>query len=290
MPEGPEIRRAADAIAKALIQKPTTGIFFAFVHLKPYEAKLVGKQVVAVKTKGKAIILCFENQLNIYSHNQLYGKWLIRKAHSYPQTNRQLRLAIHNQQRSALLYSASEINVLNDEELSRHPFLSRLGPDVLDDRVTVEQVVERFLDKQFYRRQFMSLLLDQQFLCGLGNYLRSEVLFVAKVHPSLRPVNYQIDRIYRLAEAVLSVTHQSYATRGITNNLQLVAQLIQQGCQRSDYRHYVFNRQGKPCFLCGSEILKEVLGGRRCYYCPSCQSPKGWSGNNQSQETVVKHT
>lgn len=270
MPEGPEIRRAADAIEKALILRPVNRIFFAFEHLKPYEEKLLGQQVAAVRTKGKAMIICFDH-LSIYSHNQLYGKWFITKADSYPKTNRQLRLAIQNENKAALLYSASDIAVLNDGELASHPFLSRVGPDVLDEVVTVEQVVDRFLDKSFYRRQLTSLLLDQRFLCGLGNYLRSEILFVARVYPFLRPADLKLDSLTRLAAAILSVTHQSYAAKGITNDLQLVAQLRQQDHRRSDYRHYVFNRQGKPCFLCGTEILKEIAGGRRCYFCPHCQ-------------------
>ncbi|HEY9623833.1 MAG TPA: endonuclease VIII, partial [Crinalium sp.] len=194
MPEGPEIKLAADAIAKAIANRPVTELFFAFDHLKPYEQKLVGQQVTSVQPRGKAMIIRFESQLNIYSHNQLYGTWVIRNAYDYPQTNRQLRLAIHNAKKSALLYSASDIAVLTDLELQQHPFLSRLGPDVLDESVTPQMIIDRLLDKRFYRRGLPSLLLDQGFLCGLGNYLRSEVLFVARVYPSLRPIDCQPDQ------------------------------------------------------------------------------------------------
>ncbi|MCB0154543.1 MAG: endonuclease VIII, partial [Anaerolineae bacterium] len=41
---------------------------------------------------------------------------------------------------------------------------------------------------------------------------------------------------------------------------------------RNQYRFRVFNRAGWPCFVCGTPIAKETLGGRRCYYCPACQS------------------
>lgn len=272
MPEGPEIRQAADAIAKALVNRQVKEVFFAFDHLKPYESRLTGSKVVAVQTRGKAMLLHFDNQLCIYSHNQLYGKWVITNAYSYPNTTRQLRLAIHNEQHSALLYSASEIKVLSEAQIATHPFLSQLGPDVLDKSVTVEQVSKRFQDQRFKRRLLTSLLLDQHFLCGLGNYLRSEVLFVAKIHPERRPMNCHPDQITRLAAATISVTHQSYITGGITNDLELAAQLRKQGFKRSEYRHYVFNRQDKPCFICGTAIVKAFSGGRRYYYCPSCQS------------------
>lgn len=272
MPEGPEIRSSADQIAAALVDRQVTEMFFAFDRLKPYESEFIGHCVTAVRTRGKGMVICFSNQLYIYSHNQLYGRWYVRRSHSYPQTNRQLRLAIHNAKKSALLYSASDIEVLQQSDLATHPFLSRIELDVLDEAVTVEQVEARFRDKRFYRRQLPILLLDQHFLGGLGNYLRSEILFVARVLPSLRPIDCSDNQIHALAKAVLSVTQQSYLTKGITNDLELAMQLKAKGDRRSNYRHYVFNRENCPCFVCGTLIVKEILAGRRLYYCPHCQA------------------
>jgi endonuclease VIII len=272
MPEGPEIRQAADKIEKALRDRPVTEIFFAFEHLKSYEKTFIDEQVTAVRTRGKGMVICFTNRLYIYSHNQLYGRWYIRNLHSYPQTKRQLRLAIHNAKKSALLYSASDIEVLDEIGLETHPFLSNIEVDVLDQAVSVEQLVERFSSKRFHRRGLPSLLLDQHFLGGLGNYLRSEILFVARVYPLLRPIDCSPEQIHALAQSVLLVCQQSYQTQGITNDLELAMQLKAQGYSRSAYRHYVFNREQRPCFICGTAIAKEILSGRRLYYCPHCQS------------------
>lgn len=271
MPEGPEIKRAADQIAKAIVDRPTTELFFAFAHLKPYEAVLTGQTVLSVKPRGKALLIGFENRFSIYSHNQLYGRWEIRAAHSYPETKRQLRLAIHNEKKSALLYSASDIEVLDEMSIALHPFLSNIGPDVLDEATSIAQIVDRFQSKRFYRRSLTALLLDQKFLSGLGNYLRSEILFVAKVHPTLRPIDCTLEQVTQLATASIAVTQQSYETGGITSDLQIAARLKQQGYHRNSYRHWVFNREGQPCFVCGTAIVKETAG-RRYYFCPVCQS------------------
>ena len=271
MPEGPEIRIAADKIAKAIALKPIEEIFFAFEHLKIYEDTLVKQLVTGVDTKGKGMLIRFNNGLSIYSHNQLYGKWEIRKAYSYPETKRQLRLAIHNQKRSALLYSASDIEVLDEEAIAIHPFLSRLGLDVLDPNTTTKKVAARLQDKSFHRRRFTSLFLDQRFLAGLGNYLRSEILFVARVHPTLRPLDCSSKQISALAKAALQVPRQSYQTKGITNDLGIVQQLKKQRYRRKDYRHWVFGREERPCYICNSSIVKNVSAGRRYYFCPRCQ-------------------
>lgn len=272
MPEGPEIRQAADEIAAAIVDQRITAMFFAFEHLKPYEAEFIGQSITAVRTRGKAIVTCCSNRLYIYTHNQLYGRWYVRRSQSYPDTKRQLRLGIHTAKKSALLYSASDIEVLQEAELATHPFLSRIELDVLDEAVTIEQIEARFRDKRFYRRQLPILLLDQHFLGGLGNYLRSEILFVARVFPTLRPIDCSATQLQALAQAVISVTQQSYHTKGITNDLEIAMLLKSQGHTRSYYRHYVFNRDNRPCFVCGTAIVKEILAGRRLYYCPYCQA------------------
>ncbi|MCA9972354.1 MAG: endonuclease VIII, partial [Anaerolineales bacterium] len=161
MPEGPEIRRAADALSAALAGEVATEVSFAFERLQPFAAALGGERITAVTSRSKAILTRFANDLTIYSHNQLYGQWFVRSAYDFPDTNRQLRLAIHTADASALLYSASEIEVLTPPELAAHPYLSRLGPELLDADVTAAQVRARFTADAFRRRSLAALLLDQ---------------------------------------------------------------------------------------------------------------------------------
>ncbi|MBM7703606.1 endonuclease VIII [Metabacillus iocasae] len=274
MPEGPEIRRAADEVEAALIQYPLIEVSFAFESLKDYEPFFQGVRILKVDTKGKAMLIRFNNGYTIYSHNQLYGKWYVRKAYHYPKTNRQLRLALHNEKKSALLYSASEIEVLQNEEVPLHPFISRIGPDLLSEEVTLDELHTRFEGRRFYRRKWSSLLLDQSFLAGIGNYLRSEILFVAGIHPDLRPVDCTTQQLQKVAKAIVKVVRQSYETGGITNDLKLVNQLKEKGQRKSTYRHWVFNREGQPCRIDGTEIIKTVATSRRLYYCPMCQKNK----------------
>jgi endonuclease-8 len=272
MPEGPEIRRAADRIEAAIAHQPITGIFFAFEHLKPYEAKLTGATVQAIATYGKALVTEFDNGLCVYSHNQLYGKWRVRRAHNYPATNRQLRFAIHTERKSALLYSASDIEVLAAATVPDHPFIRRLGPDILAASVTAEIVLAQLAAKSFHRRRFTTLLLDQGFLCGVGNYLRSEILFAARIHPQARPVDCNRSQLSRLAELALAIPRQSYHHAGVTNDLEIASRLKAEGMPRRLYRHWVFGRNGHPCWVCATAIVKAQSAGRRYDYGPHCQA------------------
>lgn len=53
MPEGPEIRRAADKLEAAVGGEPLTEAWFAFEELKPFEAMLVGKPSIVSKPEEK---------------------------------------------------------------------------------------------------------------------------------------------------------------------------------------------------------------------------------------------
>jgi endonuclease VIII len=272
MPEGPEIRIAADKLERALQPYPTTEVFFAFDYLKPFEAELTGCRVTQVETRGKAMLTHFDNGLSVYSHNQLYGKWEVRKAYSFPATKRQLRFAIHNAKKSALLYSASDIQILSSPaEIESHPFLSKLGPDILSAGLQIETVQLALNDKKHYRRRLSTLYLDQHFLAGIGNYLRSEILFVSGIYPQRRPVDCTEAQLHKLAQASIEVSYQSYRYKGITNDLDLANRLKAEGARYRDYRHWVFGRTNKPCYQCATPVVKEMLNNRRIYYCPQCQ-------------------
>lgn len=270
MPEGPEIRIAADRIAAAVAGREVTQVYFAFDHLKQYEEELCGQRIAAVEPRGKALLIHFEDGLSIYSHNQLYGRWFVRRAGARPSTRRSLRLALENEKKCALLYSASEIDVLDHAGIERHPFLSKIGPDVLDAKLRPSAIVRRLQSKRFRNRNLGALLLDQTFLAGLGNYLRSEILFVAGVDPEARPRELDDAACGRVARAVRLLARRAYKTRGVTLDAKLRSRARNQ-TRRSDNRHYVFARAGKSCRHCGEPIEKIVSAGRRLYLCPRCQ-------------------
>jgi endonuclease-8 len=271
MPEGPEIRREADRIERALAGRPVEAVWFAFEHLRANGDDLAGHRLDRVETRGKALLLRFDCGVNIYSHNQLYGRWYVTARGRTPRTGRQLRLAIHGRLRSALLYSASEIDVLHDEQLADHPFLSRLGPDVLQAATTEASLLDRLSSRRFRGRSLGTLLLDQGFVCGLGNYLRSEILFVTGLRAEQRPRDLDTARLEQLAAAVLELARRAYRLRGVTNDPDDARRLQADGVPRRDYRHFVFARAGRPCRACGSSIEHSTHGSRRLYTCPVCQ-------------------
>ncbi len=271
MPEGPEIKRAANKLETAIKDKTVTRVYFAFAHLQGFSQKLQGAKILRVHACSKAILSQFDNGLTIYSHNQLYGRWQIFPAGEYPQSSRSLRLAIHTQEKMALLYSASEIEVIKTSQLSQHPYLKKLGPELLADTVNSDEIIARFHNQRFHHRQLMGLLQDQQFISGMGNYLCCEALYVSRLHPCTRLADLSKPEREKLAKNCLKLSWKSYKTGGITNKISRTEELRKQGLSFENYRFHIYRREGQPCYHCATKITKDKYGGKMGFICPDCQ-------------------
>ena len=271
MPEGPEVRREADAIGRVLTGKKLAESFFEPAHLMPFARRLVGQQVVEVTTRGKALLIFFQNGRVLYSHNQLYGRWVVVPKGKAPDTKRTLRVALTTDTHSALLYSATDIALMDEKDLKTHPYLKKLGSDVLSDILSWRQIAERLGDKRFSGRSLSGLYLDQSFLAGLGNYLRSEILFAAGIDPASKPKDLERARVNELARRTLMLSVRAYKSGGVTNHPDTVRALRKAGYPRSKYRFAVFGRDKSDCYRCGEKVRRVTANGRRLYLCPSCQ-------------------
>ncbi|MEM9593051.1 MAG: endonuclease VIII [Acidobacteriota bacterium] len=271
MPEGPEIRIAADKVDGTVTGHVATSVYFGLPHLEPFAAELTGQTVERVVARGKAMVTTFANGWHVYSHNQLYGRWYVRKRNGLPKTSRSLRFAIRTRHGSAFLYSASDIHVLEGDAIDGHPYLAKLGPDPLTAETKASTITARARSARFRGRSFGALLLDQSFVAGLGNYLRSEILFFAGLHPRRRPRDCSPADLVRLGRHALNIPRRSYETRGITNRPGDAQRLKREGAPRRVYRHAVFGLDGRPCLRCESKIEKSQLASRRIYWCPTCQ-------------------
>jgi endonuclease-8 len=271
MPEGPEIRRAADRLARAVEGEIARNVVFGLPLLRRFGTKLSGRRILRIRPRGKALLTAFEGGLTIYSHNQLYGRWMVARAGERPRTTRELRLAIETDTDAILLYSASDIAVLDARGIAAHPFLSKLGPDLLDEETTPAVVRAQLEDRRFAGRTLAAVLLDQAFVAGIGNYLRSEMLFVAGIRAERRPKDLDQDERTALADAIITVGRQAWKRAGVTNDWQRAQRLKAEGLTFEARRFHVFGRDGLPCWTCGEIVERTETGGRRLYICAGCQ-------------------
>ena len=271
MPEGPEIHRAAAQLRKALVGRTLLSVGGKHPAVAGRLDGWVGREVDAVEARSKAMLIHVGEQV-LYSHNQLYGRWTVNRATTAPRNwKRSLRVELVNDQHACRLWSASDVMLMDAWEVNGHPYIAQLGPDVADLRTTVAEVRVHLEEARFQRRGLAGLLLDQRFLAGVGNYLRSEILFFSGLRPEQRPKDLSEDEVALLARQIREVTRRSYRTGGLTELPEEVREAKRLGEPRRSHRHAVFGRSGKPCRRCGARIRRSEVGTRRLYLCPLCQ-------------------
>ena len=274
MPEGPEIRRAADRIKKALVGSEIIESVFYYERIKDKAKILKNINIKEVTSQGKALLIRFVNGWSMYSHNQLYGRWTVNLNTTKIKSKRALRVVFTTNKHTVRLWSATDIDLIQTSEEDRHSFLEKLGPDVLSESCSLELIEERLMAKNFQRKKASTLMLDQTFVAGLGNYLRSEILFDAQIHPDDRPIDLDKTKIKQWAKSIKDISYLAYKTGGFTISKSIADINKANGEKRRSYRHAVFMRRKYQCLNCKSRIERKWYGKRKLDYCPSCQTPK----------------
>jgi endonuclease VIII len=268
MPEGPEIFLAARAVHEAVAQQPCT-IKLPYPPLAAKARSLRGVQIVRVHARSKAMLTEFANGVVLYSHNQLYGQWVVHKA-GEPLLTKQVRLVITTAKHQAVLYSATDFAWLRASEEDQHPYIAKLGPEVLSDQVTPKDIAQRLA--AFPRRVIADALLDQHVLAGLGNYLRADILLVAKINPLRKIRSLTQQELLRIAKACKTLTQRSVQRQGVIRPWAQYLAARKAGHEYEAARFYAFDREGAPCWECAAPIARITQGGRGLFYCPACQA------------------
>jgi endonuclease-8 len=271
VPEGDNIHRTAATLDRWLAGRLITAARARSGGLPVH--RLVGASVTAVEPRGKHLLLHLSSGDVLHSHLGMTGAWHVYTAgERWRRSDRQAGIVLEAGERVAVCFNAPVIEVLAGRDLRAHPWLSRLGPDVLGDELDLGAVRRRARDRQRAGavQTAADLLLDQEVASGIGNIYRCESLFLCRVHP-WTPVDAlddeEVDRLVATAADLL----RSAAGAGPGVG----------GFRAGRGRTWVYRRAGRPCRRCGTPVRARRLGSqaRTVYWCPSCQSPAGSTGD-----------
>jgi endonuclease-8 len=143
----------------------------------------------------------------------------------------------------------------------------KLGPDPLNG-----DKPEKMLAKVAKsRKSIAELLMDQTMFAGIGNIFRAELLYRARLSP-FRP-GKDVDEktlrsIWKDAEALMPA---AMIDRRIVTT-KPADRPHKRGQALKEEAHYVYRRNGLPCFVCEAVVKKQEMAGRNLFWCPSCQA------------------
>jgi endonuclease-8 len=219
--------------------------------------KLVGKRFLGADSLGKNILLFFNDNMTVRLHLMMFGAIHIYQiTESLLKPIERVRLMVVGENRKLVVYNAPIVEI-NYKDRILQKLKMELGPDPLSSEWNKAKAVENILSRR--ERSIGIALLDQSVIAGIGNILRNEILFRAKVHPerpianlSLQEVERIVDYTEKLSKEFLNCKLQG---RGIRDLL------------------FVYNRFNGFCKVCGAPIkfyMQKPIN-RKTFVCESCQ-------------------
>lgn len=263
MPEGHVTHRVAKDHTPLLIGSPVSvtspqGRFAA-------DAELVdGRTLERIEAFGKHLFYHWDNDLIGHVHLGLFGKYRVHAGPGPHEVRGQVRMRLSTPVATVDLAGPTDCSIGTAEDRER--IVARLGPDPLRRDGRREPMARRISAS---RQPIGQLLLDQRVVAGVGNVYRAEALFVLGIHPGRPGNDCSEEELAALWTTLTAMLRQGVKDRRIITVDRRRHPLPKGRPRRGDSTH-VYHRD--RCLECGSEIATVELGGRPCYYCPTCQS------------------
>jgi endonuclease VIII len=211
-------------------------------------------------SRGKHLLTRIGDAHTLHTHLRMEGAWhLYRPGTRWRRPAHEARVVLRTERWTAVGFALGIVEVVPRE--AEPSVVGHLGPDLLGPDWDEAEALRRL--RADPSREVADALLDQRNLAGIGNLYKSELCFLAGVHPRL-PVGEVPDlpRLVRRARAAL-MANKDRVEQTLTGDL------------RKGRQTWVYRRDGQPCRRCGTPVLVDVQGPRTqeraTYWCPTCQ-------------------
>ena len=262
MPEGHTIHRIAKDHTPLLVGRHVA-VSSPQGRFAPDAALVDGVVLDRIEPYGKHLFYWWANGMVGHVHLGLFGKFRVAVGPSSPHPIGQVRMRMATDAGTIDLSGPTDCSVGSADE--RDAIIARLGPDPLRRGVKPDAALERM---QRSSQPIGALLLDQKVLAGVGNVFRAEALFVNGIHPERPSRECSDDERRAVWDTIAAMLRQ-----GVKDNRIITIDRhefsVPNGKSRRGDTTYVYHRD--ICLRCGTAVRTVELGGRDCYYCPSCQ-------------------
>lgn len=274
MPELPEVETVVRGLRKAdICNAVITGQRVGWertlggMSTEAFASHVTGATILRVTRRAKYIVMSLSTGWTLLIHLRMTGSLRVVSANELPELY----------ERVALLFAdGRELRFRDTRKFGRwyltdapERILGKLGPEPLSAAFTPEWLAERL---RRHRRMLKPLLLDQQFIAGLGNIYVDEALFAARLHPCRLACMVRTPGARRLHQSIQSVLRLGISRMGTSLGDGAVNFYSVAGRRgRNQDALQVFRRDGEACPVCGTTISRIIVGQRSTHYCKRCQ-------------------
>jgi len=270
MPELPEVETVVRGLRQPLIGRRIERMWQDWaptIHSpapQEFAARAAGQRVRAIHRRGKYILIELDHD-TLVIHLKMSGRLYVTAADEEHEADRWVHVRFDldggRQLRFSDLRKFGRVYLTDDVER----LLSHLGPEPLSDDFTLAGFREGMRGR---KRAIKSLLMQQEFLAGVGNIYADEALYRAGIHPATRVDLLTEDDTELLHQTIRAALEAGIEHEGASINWYRKPD----GDKGSSQDHfYVYGRTNLPCRACGSAINKIRVAQRGTHFCPQCQ-------------------
>lgn len=224
MPEGPECKIIGEYLHNKLENVNCVGMIFHknsrySKHSLPkrFTELTYPFKIRSVNVKGKLIWFEFDNGLYMLNTLGMSGMWTQKQVKhcdfeilytkSEIKENIKLDTIFFKDMRHFGTVKFVNLDELNDK-------LRTIGRDVIEEKISLEE----FKDLLHKRRNWTlpKFLMNQRYLSGIGNYLKSEILYLSKISPFRNISDLDNDDIKILLQNIMEIPRKSYRHQGVS--------------------------------------------------------------------------
>ena len=269
MPELPEVEITARLLDRALRGAQVVSALAPGINaLKTFDpplSALEGERILAVRRRGKNLIVDFSGELVLLIHLMSAGRLQLfdKRAGPRDRTSRLLlRVLTEEGERELRLREfgskqAAWVKLLRAGEHEQDESLSKLGPEAWPDPPALEELLDA-------PRPLHTLLRDQRTISGIGRSWVDEILWESQLSPYKRGADLDGDEAERLRQAVVLTlgaaiaSYEQSITLPIPDKLPMPLRV---------HRH-----EGEPCPRCAETLRAVHFEDYVIAYCPACQT------------------
>ena len=285
MPELPEVE-----ITKKTLQKYVQDQYITDVKIKNYNLRykinkkfrknVIKKKIKKITRRSKYLIFHLSDKTFFIIHLGMTGRILVGKNNTLLDTSFYSSNSSINKHNHLYFFFKKYVMIYNDtrrfgfikfytkQELLKSSHLIHLGVEPLSKSLNFRCFKERI---KGFKKSIKNTLMDQSFICGLGNIYVNEALFISKISPGRMSFKIKDNEIILLIKSIKKILKKSIVFGGSTikdfHNSE-----GKSGQFQNFFKVYGKEGQGCPRSSCKGIIQRSVISSRATFFCTKCQA------------------
>ena len=287
MPELPEVEVVKKSLERKIVGLTIKKVIIynnklRFKIINQKLEKLANRKIISIERRSKYLIINLTQKKSLLIHLGMTGKFFLDNKKNkiknlssfYDPKNKNDKhdhVVFFLKKNKKLIYNDVRrfgfIKVLKTRKLFENSHFRSLGPEPLSKNFNVQYFKKKILNK---KKNIKNLLMDQNFVSGLGNIYVNEILHLSNIKPLRSVQKITFGELKTLIKNTKKILKQSINLGGST-----IKDFEYEGGRKGKFQQNftVYNRKGLECSKknCIRLIKKINISQRATYYCESCQ-------------------